>query len=417
MSIEINQLSQLLKATDRQMRHQRELTRIKGETFNIFSILNLESNEVRTHSKFLAELLNPRGSHFMGDLFLKAFLEKIDHKQPFKTDTARALTERGIGLKTPTSGGTVDILIQDTKGNTITIENKIYAGDQKNQILRYYNHNHPKNTVYYLTLQGTEPSKYSTGHLTANQDFHLISYGTTILDWLIRCQEIAVNVAQLREAIKQYYLLIKKLTHQMMDPNSLSIRKLLFEHGESSQYIAENFQNIKNEIKERFRNDVANLLNQKLNDGRVNCVPRNKVSNKGIAQIFVYLNHFQETGFLILIETFSGFSGAHGAEMFIGLAVPNLSNRDFPISGEVNNFDTAFWKAVNYIEIDKKRVNLEDISFLEKIMEPSSEKYQRVLQSFVVQCVSFIDNQYPVIQAYFENKKIEESNIKKEQLS
>ena len=45
-----------------------------GDYFNVFNVLGLSSNETRTHSAFLAELLNPYGSHGMGDLFLKKFL-------------------------------------------------------------------------------------------------------------------------------------------------------------------------------------------------------------------------------------------------------------------------------------------------------------------------------------------------------
>lgn len=37
-----------------------------GDFFNIFSILKMETDEVKTHSAFLAELLNPKGSHGQG---------------------------------------------------------------------------------------------------------------------------------------------------------------------------------------------------------------------------------------------------------------------------------------------------------------------------------------------------------------
>jgi len=42
----------------------------KGERFNLFSILGMESDEVSTHSRFLAELLNKNGSHGQKDIFL-----------------------------------------------------------------------------------------------------------------------------------------------------------------------------------------------------------------------------------------------------------------------------------------------------------------------------------------------------------
>ena len=56
-----------------------------GEDFNIFKILKMESKEVKTHSAFLSELLNPKGSHGQNDIFLKLFIEvvKVDAIQRF----------------------------------------------------------------------------------------------------------------------------------------------------------------------------------------------------------------------------------------------------------------------------------------------------------------------------------------------
>ena len=54
-----------------------EERRKQGENFNIFSVLNLSTKEVRLHSAFLAELLNPDGDHGLGYKFLEAFLSII----------------------------------------------------------------------------------------------------------------------------------------------------------------------------------------------------------------------------------------------------------------------------------------------------------------------------------------------------
>ena len=37
--------------------------RKEGDYFNVFNTIGLWSEEVRLHSKFIAELLNPKGSH------------------------------------------------------------------------------------------------------------------------------------------------------------------------------------------------------------------------------------------------------------------------------------------------------------------------------------------------------------------
>lgn len=44
-----------------------------GNAFNVFEIINVTTDEVRLHSKFIAELLNPNGSHGQQDLFLSLF--------------------------------------------------------------------------------------------------------------------------------------------------------------------------------------------------------------------------------------------------------------------------------------------------------------------------------------------------------
>src|SRR5438046_2617777 len=43
--------------------------------FNIFRALRIERRETKLHSRFLAELLDPRGSHSQGVSFLSGFLE------------------------------------------------------------------------------------------------------------------------------------------------------------------------------------------------------------------------------------------------------------------------------------------------------------------------------------------------------
>ncbi|HEY9543015.1 PD-(D/E)XK nuclease family protein [Prevotella sp.] len=77
------QLTELLLKLDglvagEQKRQEEKFNR--GETFNMFSILKMESNETATHSAFLAELLNPHGSHGCGSAFLSAFLRQVAQK-------------------------------------------------------------------------------------------------------------------------------------------------------------------------------------------------------------------------------------------------------------------------------------------------------------------------------------------------
>tara|TARA_B100000378_G_C17903478_1_gene363522 strand:- start:115 stop:366 length:252 start_codon:yes stop_codon:yes gene_type:complete len=69
----------LIQDAQRIIAHHNEVSRLKGENFNVFSILNMEHKENGTHSAFLGELLNPNGSHSKGNLFLQLFLQTIDN--------------------------------------------------------------------------------------------------------------------------------------------------------------------------------------------------------------------------------------------------------------------------------------------------------------------------------------------------
>ena len=209
-----------------------KIAEITGENFNIFKILKIESEEVLTHSRFLCELLNPKGSHGKGNLFLKLFIESnidlieenktfVSKLKEFNLENCTVKSEAHIGFKNSeqTEGGRIDVLVKENNSNkAIIIENKIYAGDQFQQLVRY-NNAHKEAPIFYLTLYGSSPSKESAGGLILGNNFKCISYETDILEWLTSCRKEAVENPILREGITQYINLIKHLTGQKMNDN------------------------------------------------------------------------------------------------------------------------------------------------------------------------------------------------------
>lgn len=197
-------------------RYSRE-AELTGENFNIFRILKMEAMESRTHSAFLAELLNPRGSHGMKDIFLKLFIASFSYNKTLgklDTVTASATTEEFIDWldETKSFGGRVDVCIKDRSGHTVFIENKIYAKDQINQLRRY--HNERPLALFYLTLDGRSPDDDT---LEEGGDYKCISYGWDIIKWLESCRKEAVTHSLLRESITQYINLLKHLTNQTVN--------------------------------------------------------------------------------------------------------------------------------------------------------------------------------------------------------
>jgi len=151
------------------------VTQKTGERFNIFEILGLSTSENRTHSAFLRALLDPNGLHGMGSKFLTLFLEVTKCENIIDIKSVKVEIEKHIKTisRDYEYGGRIDLVISDSKGNSVMIENKIYAGDQEKQLYRYYQYgksNIGKFKLLYLTLYGENASTHSTtGSITREE--------------------------------------------------------------------------------------------------------------------------------------------------------------------------------------------------------------------------------------------------------
>lgn len=214
------------------------LDRIKhGDFFNVFNTIGLRTEEVRLHSAFIAELLNPKGKHGLSTLFLQAFLTRLELPCDFVNDAKGIITERYIGPKTKTNGGRIDIIIEN--GNhAVIIENKIYADDQENQLLRYNNYGKKyfKDgfVLVYLTIDGDDPDEKSLGK--KGFPFCKMSYKNHIVEWLDNCVEIARAKPLAQAVLIQYRELIKQITNS--DMNTKYKEKLLGEMMKPETIIA-----------------------------------------------------------------------------------------------------------------------------------------------------------------------------------
>ena len=258
----LNKISRIV-AKEKTLQEER---RKQGENFNIFSVLNLSTQEVRLHSAFLAELLNPDGDHGLGYKFLEAFLsiiiQRVKPGFEFDIKSAKVSKEFSIGpiSEDYTEGGQIDLLIRDDKNHAIVIENKIGANDQKNQLLRYDNYAKKNTTasyvLLYLTKNGDEASEYST----CNQvEYQCISYKKDILPWLQSCIGIAALHPIVRETIRQYITNIKQITNIMSEENKDELIELLVANIESTMSIC----HCKDEIVKKILTDfIGNRLVQ-----------------------------------------------------------------------------------------------------------------------------------------------------------
>lgn len=269
----MTELEKLLNAikeiVDREKTLQ-EAKRTRGENFNIFNVLGGSTSEVKLHSAFIAELLNPNGNHGLGEKFLKIFIDEISNKsigdnsnRDFNFDTLSikdVIVEKDIGPIKEEHGGRIDICLEDKNGCYVIIENKIYAGDQENQMKRYWNYAQKmckgditKYRLVYLTLDGHDPTEGSLCGLKS-EDYICLSYKYDIISWLNRCVELSVRHPLIRETIIQYIETLKQLTYSDMD-NSNDILMLMSkkEYLDTIFVIANNFNGM-----------ICNIINNTL---------------------------------------------------------------------------------------------------------------------------------------------------------
>jgi len=220
----LQHVQDLLEVAKKLNKKAAEQNRVTGEKFNLIEILGVAYLEVSTHSSLLAELLNPKGCHGQGMAFLELFLKELS-LEFIATEQVRVTTEHFIGTTTETTGGRIDILIEDPKNRwMLVIENKVYAKDQPNQMLRYNNFAKEfekkggKYSLVYLTRFGGKPD---SSEIRPNAllciSYLCISYKTHILKWISQCRERVDNVPLLRETLTIYLNTLMTLTDQ--NPN------------------------------------------------------------------------------------------------------------------------------------------------------------------------------------------------------
>ena len=258
-------LPDLLCKAEKILSEQAKSKKLRGTDFNVFSVLNIKTNEVNTHCRFIYELLNPNGSHAMKDAFLKEFFS-IVLGRAYPSSPVHIYREYPI---TRRSNGRIDLLIEG-KGFCYPIEVKINAGDQDLQIKRYadFAAYAKENQVYYLTLFGNAPSERSTG--TENRPSVVcLAFSREIRAWLKKCEELSSSVLPLAVVIRQYSDLIDELTHNAQEDDSVRQLKAIVtasrENYESAAAIADIMPAVYTDIMLKVFDEIREHIGERLN--------------------------------------------------------------------------------------------------------------------------------------------------------
>jgi len=396
----LEQSRRVLRSTTKILKHQKEKEMLRGENFNVFSILKMETKENATHSAFLASLLDPRGTHLKGNVFLELFLKCINN-QTIEISSAKVKTEHDIGSTDyiNKTGGRIDIYIWDKNGYSVSIENKIHAGDQEAQIERYCKHHKDKNEVYYLTLNGAEPTEYSKGKLVCGTHFHTISYSATIIEWLSMCMKEATDAPIVRETIKQYIILLKKLTYTMNNEVEQELLEVVLNNYESSIFLAKNITKTIANFNDKIRKSILESLSQKLgNQYIVTYGTSPEVAN---SQIWIRIKGYEENKLFFGVQNFSVNGDTYfGREIFIGVFIMNGHYTDsYKVMGEKNsNYWCGIQRFNNYENLD---IDLQNQDLLTKLLH-SRDFYDGFVEHIVLESIDYIEKHTNLVTSFLK---------------
>lgn len=241
----------------------REQANRQGERFNLFRIFNNHRSEL-VHSRFLSELLTPRGNHGEGDAFLEAFLRDVlgleEIERPYKVRREFSTDE----------GRRIDLVIE-APNHIVGIELKIDAHDQSRQLHDYHKElkqqarGYKEVTLAYLTLEGNKPSQYSLGNLDESS-VTCLSFSNDITSYLQKCIDKSAGKPLLAGGIQQYHQLLKDLTGKGGSVSDFLAKELAEDqdHLEKALAIALALPKAKSSIQQKFWEDLYRVISERL---------------------------------------------------------------------------------------------------------------------------------------------------------
>jgi len=314
----MNSIEELLKEVKDISQRYDEIAKIAGDNYNVFEVLNIRSDE-DSHSRILTNILDPKGIHNCGDIFLKLFFEKflpdksnIDFSncQVYREYYARELGRPDICIFCNDFG--------------IVIENKIDALDQEKQLSRYdellkKKYGEKKYRLFYLTKDGREASKESHCNVeymrlayykdpdvieiendsnSDNENSNIIK--NDILSWIKCCQEKVFNKPLIRETLEQYINLFKKTRRDKMSEDVVKVLAKDAENIKATFEIAENTPKLQEHL--IFEYLVKPLKEWEITKQRNLQIETENVSKSYFKVIIVRKDDWEDKNFCICFE-------------------------------------------------------------------------------------------------------------------
>jgi PD-(D/E)XK nuclease superfamily len=173
---------------------QRRIDRKLATKFNVFKLIQPDENKL---SDILADLLNPKGSHGQGDLFLRLLFEKLDWKPPINLNDIAVVQREALTDRIFNHRRRIDVFVD--AGVLLAIENKVDSRELSDQVKDYLEHLDQcsrgqtlPTALIYLTPNGRHPESIPTAtisELRLSGKLHCWSYQKEFRDWIETCRE------------------------------------------------------------------------------------------------------------------------------------------------------------------------------------------------------------------------------------
>ena len=231
-----------------------------------FSIFDYVRDDEMGISRCIASLLDPRGKHGQGNLFLEAFLQCIGSAASWAKNAGSCLV---VPEKQANGQRRIDIHLEFPNG-AIGIENKPWAGDQDNQLTdyaRYLKDAAGAKKWLLLFLCDRDPSDNSMTQceqekLSSTGQFVRCNY-SEVIEWLeiCACKSKALNVRIFIEELAKFIRVNIKGELDMSEEKETC--SIILESKESLGSAFEIFKaidGVKKGLMKKFRNDLESEL-------------------------------------------------------------------------------------------------------------------------------------------------------------
>ena len=173
-------------------KQQRRLDKRLATGFNVFRLIEPDENKL---SDILANLLDPKGTHGQGDLFLRLFFKKLEFGAGAVSTENAVVQREALTHGISKSLRRIDVMVK--AGVLLAIENKLDSLEQQDQIKDYLEHLRKDaggrdSCLIYLTPNGRRPENLAPDLFEQCQNSKTLccwSYQKELRTWLEACRQ------------------------------------------------------------------------------------------------------------------------------------------------------------------------------------------------------------------------------------